>query len=631
MAVAAEAEVTINGLSTPLGDVPVWTTALDFLRDRGLTGCKEGCAEGECGACSVLIARPGVTTPTEWVAINACLVPIAALDGQEVITAEGLADGDTLHPVQHEMAVRGGSQCGYCTPGFVCSMAGEYYRPDRTPPGDGGDAEHGPNGFDLHALSGNLCRCTGYRPIRDAAYALGAPAGSDALAARSARPAPRQVATRLRRDGLSFIRPATLAEALEVLREQPEIAVDRRMHRPRGRGQPARHPARGGARDRAPAGAAGADDRRGADRDRRRAVADRDRAPARGSSGAARRAVRAVRLAVDPQRRDARRQPRHRLADRRQPAGAARAGRAGSCSRASTASARSRWPTTSPATGRACEAHELIRAVRIPLPLARLTAFHKIAKRRFDDISSVAVAVAIDHDDAGVVRRRPDRPRRRGRHPVRAAATEAALTGRPWSRQTVAAAAEMLGAEGTPMDDHRASTRYRAAMLRTSLLKLHADNPSSSRASKDGSSGLDEETAMSELASGRRDPAVGLEVPHESAVAARDRRGALHRRPRPPDQGRAARPPGADLARARAGHRAGHRAGARRAGRGAGAHRGRRARGQRRRRQARRAAVPAPRSCSTATRSAGCSARRSRRPGSARRPSRSRPSRCRPT
>src|SRR6202012_1510168 len=98
--VAAEAEVFINCLSTPLGDVPVWTTALDFLREQGLTGCKEGCAEGECGACSVLIARPGVAAPTEGVAINACLIPAATLDGQEVITAEGLGSVDALHPVQ---------------------------------------------------------------------------------------------------------------------------------------------------------------------------------------------------------------------------------------------------------------------------------------------------------------------------------------------------------------------------------------------------------------------------------------------------------------------------------------------------------------------------------------------------
>ena len=121
---------------------------------------------------------------------------------------------------------------------------------------------------------------------------------------------------------------------------------------------------------------------------------------------------------------------------------------------------------------------ELIRAIRIPLPLARLTAFHKIAKRRFDDISSVAVGFAIDHDDAGIGQARPDRPRRRGRDPVAPHRTpRTALIGKAWSYETVAAAAEILGAEGTPMNDHRASTRYRAAMLRSSLLKLRADNP----------------------------------------------------------------------------------------------------------------------------------------------------------
>src|SRR6185437_9972628 len=222
----ASATITVNGQPVPLADVPVHTTVLDFLREHGLTGCKEGCAEGECGACSVLVARPGIDSPAEWVAVNACLAPVAALDGQEVVTAEGLGTPGALHPVQREMAVRGGSQCGYCTPGFVCSMAAEYYRPGRAgqsrgsapaageqgegqhgagqngagqngagqngagqngagqhSDGQAGARERGPNGFDLHALSGNLCRCTGYRPIRDAAYARGDPAAGDPLAA----------------------------------------------------------------------------------------------------------------------------------------------------------------------------------------------------------------------------------------------------------------------------------------------------------------------------------------------------------------------------------------------------------------------------------------------------------------
>ena len=224
------ASVTVNGRPTPLDDLPTHTTALDFLRDRGLTGCKEGCAEGECGACSVLVARPGLGSPTEWIAINACLIPAATLDGQEVVTAEGLGTADALHPVQYEMAVRGGSQCGYCTPGFVCSMAAEYYRPGRAPTAaidDDADTdhEHGPNGFDLHALSGNLCRCTGYRPIKDAAYSLDTPADGDPMAARRAVAAPPARRTALRTGSREFVRPADLAETLRVLRERPDAVL----------------------------------------------------------------------------------------------------------------------------------------------------------------------------------------------------------------------------------------------------------------------------------------------------------------------------------------------------------------------------------------------------------------------
>ena len=152
-------QVTVNGQPRPLAGTPSHANALDFLRGLGLTGAKEGCAEGECGACAVMVVRPE-GAGSRWTPINACLVPALALDGQEVVTAEGLGTPDHLHPVQAGLAAGGGSQCGYCTPGFVCSMAAEYYRPGR-------------EAFDLHAIAGNLCRCTGYRPIRDAARALG--------------------------------------------------------------------------------------------------------------------------------------------------------------------------------------------------------------------------------------------------------------------------------------------------------------------------------------------------------------------------------------------------------------------------------------------------------------------------
>jgi xanthine dehydrogenase small subunit len=476
MVVVAEAEVTINGLSTPLGDVPVWTTALDFLRDQGLTGCKEGCAEGECGACSVLVARPGVAAPTEWVAINACLVPIASLDGQEVITAEGLGTAADLHPVQYEMAVRGGSQCGYCTPGFICSMAGEYYRPDRAAAVDSSDHEHGPNGFDIHALSGNLCRCTGYRPIRDAAYALGSPADSDDLAARSGRPAPGPAATRLVRDGLTFTRPATLAEAVEILQEQPETTVVAGC---------TDHGVEVNLRGKRPDAVLAIDRLK----ELRELTIDDETieiGAALSLTEIERRLDGRVPLlaALFPQ-----------FASRLIRNGATLGGNIGtgspigdsapvllalgarivlSCVDGEREVELADYFTGYRTSVR--EAHELIRAVRIPLPLAAMTAFHKIAKRRFDDISSVAVAFAIDHDDAGLVRHARIGLGGVAATPVRATATEGALIGNAWSHETVAAAAEVLGAEGTPMDDHRASTRYRAAMLRTSLLKLHADS-----------------------------------------------------------------------------------------------------------------------------------------------------------
>ncbi len=124
-------------------------------------------------------------------------------------------------------------------------------------------------------------------------------------------------------------------------------------------------------------------------------------------------------------------------------------------------------------------ADEVIKIIRIPWPVAPTAAFHKIAKRRFDDISSVSVAFAVRLDGdlvddvkiglGGVAAT-----------PIRATATERALLGRPWTGRTVREAAAVLGAEGTPISDHRASGDYRAATLRTSLLKLYAQNPAPS-------------------------------------------------------------------------------------------------------------------------------------------------------
>ena len=124
----SDIRVTVNGRTRSCDGLGPHTRLLDWLRGEGLTGAKEGCAEGECGACAVLVARPDGEGRSRWTSVNACLPPAAAFDGQEVVTAEGLGTaGGTgtpaaLHPVQQEMAFRGGSQCGYCTPGFVVSL-----------------------------------------------------------------------------------------------------------------------------------------------------------------------------------------------------------------------------------------------------------------------------------------------------------------------------------------------------------------------------------------------------------------------------------------------------------------------------------------------------------------------------
>ncbi len=201
---------------------------------------------------------------------------------------------------------------------------------------------------------------------------------------------------------------------------------------------------------------------------------------------------------------------------------------------------------------------ELIRAVRIPLPLAGLTAFHKIAKRRFDDISSVAVAFALDHRRGG---HRPARPHRARRAwpPRRSGprATEAALVGRPWSPETVARGRGVAAAPRAPRWTITApAPRYRVAMLRQSLLKLYADNPGIAAREEPRHEPLthERERSMSELASAAGEPGGRARGPARERGAARHRRRPLHRRPGPPHQGRAARLPGADAARARAGH-----------------------------------------------------------------------------
>ena len=111
----------LNGETADVHNASPQTTLLDYLRSRGLTGAKEGCAEGECGSCTVVMVRP-CGQGSAYKPVNSCLMFLPMAAGQEIYTVESLARGGQLHPVQRAMAQAGGSQCGYCTPGFVMSL-----------------------------------------------------------------------------------------------------------------------------------------------------------------------------------------------------------------------------------------------------------------------------------------------------------------------------------------------------------------------------------------------------------------------------------------------------------------------------------------------------------------------------
>jgi xanthine dehydrogenase small subunit len=158
-------EVLINGENVLITKPTL--TLLEYLRESRRTGTKEGCADGDCGACTVAVVGKNAEGKTHYQAMNSCILPLGSLAGREVITVEALSNGK-LHPVQEAMVQTAGSQCGYCTPGFIMSMFAGYY--------DGK--------VDDQSIEGNLCRCTGYLPIRKAARGLGEPELDDRFALR---------------------------------------------------------------------------------------------------------------------------------------------------------------------------------------------------------------------------------------------------------------------------------------------------------------------------------------------------------------------------------------------------------------------------------------------------------------
>jgi len=152
-------------------------TLLDWLRlEERSTGTKEGCAEGDCGACAVVVVREREGRLV-YEAVNSCITLLGQLDGAELITVEDLAEDGVLHPVQEAMARQHGSQCGFCTPGIVMSLFAHYH-----------ECGGGSNRDRLNdVLAGNLCRCTGYRPIVDAALEVCGGGADDRFTRNAAR------------------------------------------------------------------------------------------------------------------------------------------------------------------------------------------------------------------------------------------------------------------------------------------------------------------------------------------------------------------------------------------------------------------------------------------------------------
>ena len=447
-----------RGELVSLANVPPDRTLLEVLReDLGCTGTKEGCGEGDCGACTVVLgeARDG---RLEYKAINSCIRLAHSLDGLALWTAEDLAAGDgSLHPAQEAMVQCHGSQCGFCTPGFVMSLFGMYQN-------------HVCQGKPVtralaqEALSGNLCRCTGYRPILDAAQRMGelprqAVDEDGVLRQLQAIATDRQAA-----EG-SYLAPRSLPELLALRAAHPDAQVVAgctdvglwvtKMHRQFARVLEVTR------------------------------VAELRRVATEGGElviGAAATLTEAFAALV------AQRPELEAFANRFAGLPVRNSGTLGGNvangspigdsmpllialgAQVVLASVRGEraLPLEQFYTGyrkNVLAADEVVAAVRVPLPApGQFLRAYKISKRYDDDISAVCLVVNATLRDgrvaeigigAGGV----------AATPVRAAKTEALLRGRAWSEEAAREAAASLRAEFQPISDMRASSAYRSEVL----------------------------------------------------------------------------------------------------------------------------------------------------------------------
>ncbi len=379
--------------------------------------------------------------------------------GQEIYTVEALAQKGQLAAVQQAMVDHGGSQCGYCTPGFVMSLFAEHYRPGRT------------GLCDPHATAGNLCRCTGYRPIRDAALSLG-PVPKDALRQRLSRPAPVIAAVNYKSNDTSFHRPASLAECLALLAANPDarviagatdLAVESNLHARRFsclvsvEALPELRAFRE-TRDEVELGAALTLSEIEAQWQDAPAVFHdwlslfaspliRNRATLGGNLATASPIGDAAPLlmALEAEVRVAGREGLRMVP---------------------LAQFFKSYRQTALTSG------ELLLSVHLPKPFPQHMGFFKVAKRRMDDISTVAAGMAVDLNTAGRVQRARIAYGGVAPVPLRATQVEEALLGRAWNESTIHSVQEILERTLQPISDHRGSAAYRLALAQSLLEKF---------------------------------------------------------------------------------------------------------------------------------------------------------------
>ena len=208
----------LDGKLVEIDEVEPTRTVLQYLReDLRRTGSKEGCAEGDCGACTVVVAEL-LDDELRYRAVNACIQFLPTLDGKALFTVESLkaADG-SLHPVQQSMVDYHGSQCGFCTPGFIMSMFA-LYKNNASPSRDEID----------DALSGNLCRCTGYRPIVEACvrmYVYPTPRNQDKQLRKQLLGIRRKTGLSVELEQARYHAPASLEELASLYQQTPEARI----------------------------------------------------------------------------------------------------------------------------------------------------------------------------------------------------------------------------------------------------------------------------------------------------------------------------------------------------------------------------------------------------------------------